>query len=110
MKVNQLKISRYGTRNALNKTPADDQTGYRVMAYIIPGMDEMIETLWHYKMFRTQGEAEALIDAIRCNRNTIDLAHWTWMPSPCTPFGNLQKDPTAVPDRYPTAVTGEVKF
>jgi hypothetical protein len=65
----------------------------RAQLQLLPGSDEMWETLTHEAILYPY-EADELVDAIR-RAGEINLEHWVWTPSRCTPIGPLQVPPTA---------------
>lgn len=67
--------------------------GFRVCVMVLPGGDEMWESLTHTALL-TKPEADRLRDAI-VTRRLLDLDHWVWTPSRCTPFAQLQAAPSA---------------
>lgn len=77
------------------KTVAERNGGHRIIAYIRPGSDEMIERLEHFALFASSADAEDLAKAIGRARE-IDLDCWIWSPSQATPFAAFQVAPVAI--------------
>uniref|UniRef100_A0AAU6W3G3 NIPSNAP domain-containing protein n=1 Tax=Pseudomonas phage Cygsa01 TaxID=3138529 RepID=A0AAU6W3G3_9VIRU len=68
---------------------------YRVVLYVQPSGDDMMDMLHHEELFRTPEEAARLRKAIS-DKGMLNLEHWVWSPSLATAFGDLQVKPTAV--------------
>lgn len=75
--------------------------GWLVQVMFCPGMDELWETITHFALFEDKADAEALAARIKAAGRGVDLAYWTWSPSKCTSFGQLQEQPTAVLETTP---------
>lgn len=71
-----------------------EEIGYRVSVSVLPGTDEMWENLTHEALLPLE-MAERLADSVR-KRGTLDLDHWVWTPSRCSPFAALQMKPSAM--------------
>ena len=69
--------------------------GYRVQVKWLPGTDEVWETLRHEALFAARRDAERLAARIEAAGGKIDLAHWVWSPSRCSPVAALHAAPTA---------------
>jgi hypothetical protein len=71
--------------------------GFRVYVTYLPGSDEMYETFAHYYLFKSEARAERLAVKVRAaGMEGIDLAHWDYYSSPCSPLAAVQQKPKAV--------------
>lgn len=78
------------------------KTGFEIIAFIREPMEDMYERLTHAAIFPYEDEAQALATKIRHaltdaygSLNALNLDYWLWTPSNATPYGALQKNPTA---------------
>lgn len=67
---------------------------YSVALAICPGMDEMWESLTHDAGFPTEARAQAFAEKIG-QKGVLDLDHWMWYSSVCSPFSDFQQKPVA---------------
>lgn len=78
-----------------DKRPARKVAGFRVVAFLLPGSDEMWETLEHFALFPTVERAEAF--AAKCRAGRCDWeACWSWGPTVTSPLAFMHKAPTVV--------------
>lgn len=75
---------------------------FRVVLYVQPMLDDLMDTLFHEELFSTPEEATRLRRAIVA-KGSINLEHWVWEPSLATGFGDLQVKPTATLKTIPYA-------
>jgi hypothetical protein len=75
---------------------------YRVVLYVQPMCDDLMDMLHHEELFTTPEEAARLRKAIQ-TKGCLNLEHWVWSPSLATAFGDLQVKPTAVLKTTPYA-------
>ena len=73
---------------------AEKSGGFRVHVAWLPGSDECWEHLSHEALFEAGYDAHRLADRVKA-KGEIDLAHWVWSPSKCTPIAAFQERPTA---------------
>lgn len=67
---------------------------YSVQLMFCPGSDEMWESMTHAAGFPTEARAQAFAERIS-QKGRLDLDHWIWYASVCTPFSDLQQRPVA---------------
>lgn len=75
---------------------------FRVVMYVQPSIDDLMDTLFHEEMFVHPEDAARLRKAISA-KGVINLDHWVWEPSLATAFGDLQVKPTATLKTTPYA-------
>lgn len=69
---------------------------YAVQVSYLPARDEMFEIITHAARFKTETAAKSFSTRIkRAGWDNLNLDHWLWCPSRCSPFARLQNWPTA---------------
>ena len=73
---------------------SNEKGGYRVRLEWLPESDGIYESLAHEALFANSWDAHHLAGRVRAARQ-VNLDHWVWRPSRCSPLAALQQQPTA---------------